>query len=78
MNDDKPPMTTPGPNYESVATEPLLTTELLVLPDGRVLVHNLTPVFADLLSELNPDDEQLQPRAGQIAHPASHLAHPAP
>ena len=30
------------------------TSELLILPDGQVLVHNLTPVFAQLLLELNP------------------------
>ena len=29
----------------------LLTTELLLLPDGRVLVHNLTRTFAELLCE---------------------------
>ncbi len=40
-----------------------LTTELLLLPDGRILVHNLTPVFAELLRGLNPGDEQIQPRA---------------
>ncbi|HTY86884.1 MAG TPA: hypothetical protein VMB80_05410 [Candidatus Acidoferrum sp.] len=50
-----------------------LTTELLVLPDGRILVHNLTPPLAELLHELNPDDEQiasrLTPRAsGSISH----------
>jgi len=39
-----------------------LVTELLLLPDGRVLVQNLTPAFAALLRELNPDDEQLAPR----------------
>ena len=35
-------------------------SELLILPDGRILVHNLTRSFAALLHELNPD-------AGQIA-----------
>jgi hypothetical protein len=44
------------------------STELLILPDGRVLVHNLTPSFAVLLSELNPDCEQITPR---ITHHAS-------
>jgi hypothetical protein len=41
-----------------------LTTELLLLPDGRVLVHNLTPVFAGLLETLNPADIHITPRAG--------------
>jgi len=40
-----------------------LTTELLLLPDGRILVHNLTQTFAELLSHLNPDDPQIRPRA---------------
>jgi len=40
----------------------LLTGELLILPDGRILVHNLTQPFAELLRELNPDDGQIPPR----------------
>ena len=39
-----------------------LVTELLIMPDGRILVHNLTPAFAGLLQELNPDDEQISSR----------------
>jgi hypothetical protein len=39
-----------------------LITEMLIMPDGRILVHNLTPAFARLLKELNPDDEQLSSR----------------
>ena len=39
-----------------------LKTELLILPDGRILVHNLTQPFAELLRELCPDDEQISPR----------------
>jgi hypothetical protein len=37
-------------------------SELLILPDGRVLVHNLTPAFAGLLHELNPAAEQISSR----------------
>jgi hypothetical protein len=37
-------------------------SELLILPDGRILVHNLTPAFAGLLHELNPDAEQISSR----------------
>jgi hypothetical protein len=48
-----------------------LTTELLVLPDGRILVHNLTATFAELLRELNPDDPQIALRTGQPARGAS-------
>ena len=39
-----------------------LSTELLILPDGRILVQNLTRPFAELLKELNPGDEQILPR----------------
>lgn len=39
-----------------------LVSELLILPDGRVLVHSLTPTFAALLSELNPNCEQIAAR----------------
>ena len=42
-----------------------LVTELLILPDGRILVHNLTQSFAELLRELNPGDEQISSR---VAH----------
>lgn len=48
-----------------------LTSELLVLPDGRILVHNLTQPFAELLQELNPSDKQIAPRA--LPHPASRI-----
>jgi hypothetical protein len=45
--------------------KPPLTTELLIMPDGRILVHNLTQPFAKLLKELNPTDEQIRPRVSQ-------------
>lgn len=38
-------------------------TELLILPDGRILVHNLTPVMAALLRELDPRDRSMKDRA---------------
>ena len=38
------------------------TTDLLLLPDGRILVHGLTESFARLLGELAPDDEQFSSR----------------
>lgn len=39
------------------------TTELLILADGRILVHNLTPQFAQLLSSLNTNDKCMSLRA---------------
>jgi len=49
--------------------EPSLTTELLILPDGRILVHNLTQPFAELLAELNPNCEQINSRIPNHASP---------
>ncbi|MGA9452169.1 MAG: hypothetical protein WBW41_12590 [Verrucomicrobiia bacterium] len=43
-----------------------LVSELLILPDGRILVHNLTQPFAELLHQLNPTDEQF---ASRITNP---------
>lgn len=40
-------------------------SELLILQDGRILVHNLTPAFADLLHELNPEETQIAGRTSQ-------------
>src|ERR1039457_2531753 len=47
-----------------------LTTELLILPDGQILVHNLTQPFAELLKTLNPDDEQISSRAADTGRVA--------
>ena len=37
-----------------------IETELLLLPDGTVLVHNLTPTLAGLLAALNLQDSRAQ------------------
>ena len=50
------------------STDPALVTELLIMPDGQVLVHSLTPAFADLLNELNPNAEQIASRTRRIPH----------
>ena len=38
-------------------------SELLLLPDGRILVHNLTPAMAALLHQLDPADRGMIKRA---------------
>jgi hypothetical protein len=43
-----------------------LNSELMILPDGRILVQNLTQPMAELLRSLNPSDGQIAPRAGKI------------
>lgn len=53
------------------------TNELLLLPDGRVLVHNLTPELAGWLAELNPGDPQLASRALPVTQNVSPITqHP--
>jgi hypothetical protein len=59
-------------------------TELLLLPDGRILVHNLVPAMAALLHQLDPGDRGMikralvtrrrgrQSRLEQQTHPATH------
>ncbi len=47
----------PTPN----ADEPLVT-EFLILPDGTVLVQNLTPPMAAILLQLNPNEEAIRRR----------------
>jgi hypothetical protein len=39
--------------------------EFLILPDGKILAHNITPVLAKVLSELNPADAAMKRRANQ-------------
>jgi len=48
-------------------------SELLILPDGQILVHNLTPNFARLLQELNPNDEQISSRVTRYSSPTHEL-----
>jgi hypothetical protein len=38
-------------------------SEILVLHDGKILAHNITPAMARLLSELNPRDRAMRRRA---------------
>jgi hypothetical protein len=39
--------------------------EILILPDGRLLAHNLSAALAGLLAELNPGDAAMNRRAGR-------------
>jgi hypothetical protein len=49
-------------NQNQKQGSPPLTTELLILSDGQILVHNLTQPFTELLAKLNPDCEQIASR----------------
>jgi len=67
MKKHRPKKGSASPGNEQVS-------ELLILPDGRILVHNLTQPFADLLHELNPGDEQITSRITHHASPNHELS----
>ena len=37
-------------------------TEILILSDGTLLIHNLTPAMAAALNQINPQDPTIKPR----------------
>ena len=43
-----------------------LSSELLILPDGRIFVQNLTQPMAELLHDLNPRDKTIASRTKKI------------
>lgn len=52
----------------------LQSAEVLILPDGKILAHNITPEMAAVLCELQPDNQGMQQRAAQTARqPDSNL-----
>lgn len=62
----------PGQKVRRSAETPLrhpspLTSEVLILPDGQILAHDLTPAFTDLLHRLNPEDPHFTPRQAASA-----------
>ena len=38
-------------------------SEILILPNGKILAHNMTPEMAAILSELDPKNEAMKKRA---------------
>lgn len=59
-------------NYAATLEEGRSSAEILILPDGRLLAHNITPALAALLAELAPHDETMRLRAAlPVADPAS-------
>ena len=50
-------------NYAAARDEARGSAEILIRPDGRILVHNLTPAVAALLARLAPHDADMRRRA---------------
>jgi len=42
-----------------------VTCELMIMPDGQIYAHNLTPLMAAVLGELNPSDQAIRERLVQ-------------
>lgn len=59
-------------NYTATLESGQSSAELLILPDGRILAHNITPALAAVLAELDPGDEAMRQRAAVL--PASSAA----
>ena len=54
-------------NYAATRDDRQSSCEVLILPDGRILAHNITPALAQLLADLDPTDAVMRRRAGQPA-----------
>ena len=52
--------------------------ELLLLPDGRILTHNLTPAMALVLHRLYPDDGRMKRRAFGARKRRANRSGPSP
>ncbi len=63
-------------NYAATLGVGQSSAELLILPDGRILAHNITPALAAVLAELDPGDEAMCLRA--FALPAPFSIPPSP
>jgi hypothetical protein len=48
---------------KSKTAKNVLSSELLILPDGRIFVQSLTQPMAELLHGLNPGDQTIAVRA---------------
>lgn len=58
----------PG-NYAATLEDGVSSAEILILADGRVLAHNITPAVAAVLAELVPHDEAMRLRAAPAQVP---------
>lgn len=64
-------MTRAKNNYAATVEDGQSSGELLILPDGRILAHNITPALARLLAEIDPDNTAIRDRASLPPPPPS-------
>jgi hypothetical protein len=62
MQSQPDPLSAGKPHPDPVPGQAYQHTEILILPEGKVLVHNLTPVMAAILERLNPSAEEIHDR----------------
>lgn len=46
--------------------------DILILSDGKIMAHNLSPRMAALLSELSPNDKAMRRRSGAKTSESQH------
>lgn len=50
-------------NYAATVEDGQSSCELLILPDGRILAHNISPAMATILAEIDPQNHAMRLRA---------------
>lgn len=55
-----------------------VTSDFLILSDGTVLAHNLTPAMAAILKRVNPRDANMCKRAAVLSRPTAKAAKRGP
>jgi len=53
-------------NYAATIEEGRSSAEILILPDGRILAHNITPAVAAVLAGFASVDEPMRLRAASL------------
>lgn len=53
-------------NHGVAVEEGQSSCELMVLPDGRIFAHNITPAMAALLAAIDPADPAIRSRTAMM------------
>ena len=64
------------PSEDFTAEPSELLCDFLILSDGTLLSHNLTPAMAEALQVMNPADETLRQRAAGVCAAAPSAPDP--